>query len=188
MYKNKNRYNDLINKYHYLEPLEKPRVYEGSVNTTHNLLVTQPKYLTALYFSMSNIFLQKPAIKKAKKSHASFKLRENMAIGTVSTFHGDMLNNFYYLTLVGVLPNINKLNTSTSYSKRNYEMISQVQFGIEDLSKINELVGVKLGNYKLGGGNFRFKIKSNLNKKLFYFSNNNKYLYNHHMFFISTFG
>ena len=91
MYKNKNRYNDLINKYHYLEPLEKPRVYEGSVNTTHNLLVSQPKYLTALYFSMLNIFLQKPAIKQAKKSHASFKLRENMAIGTKTTLHGENL-------------------------------------------------------------------------------------------------
>ena len=128
MYKNKNRYNDLINKYHYLEPLEKPRVYEGSVNTTHNLLVTQPKYLTALYFSMSNIFLQKPAIKKANKSYASFKLRENMAIGTVSTFHGDMLNNFYYLTLVGVLPNINKTSgfmiDMCSFKNVEYRFIS----------------------------------------------------------------
>ena len=181
MYRNKNRYNDLINKYHYLHPLEKPRVVEGSVNTTHNLLVSQPKYLTALYFSMLNIFLQKPAIKQAKKSYASFKLRENMPIGTVTTFHGDMLRNFYNLTLLGVLPNINKLNSSSTYSKRNYEVVSQVQFGIEDWSKINDLVGIKLGSFNLGGGNFRFIIKSNLNKRL-------PILYDHHMFFISTFG
>lgn len=189
MYKNSNKYNDIISKFQYLHPLEKPQVWEGSVNTTHNLLIKNNNYLTPLYFSMMSLFLQKPTVKVASKSHASFKLRQNMPIGTKTTFHGDMLEDFRKKSLFTILPNIEleKLKITKTSKKSDNLLKCQVLFGLDNWQFLNELFEVKVPGIQLGGGNLQFKVKSRSNKMLCNSLSKDE-VYNHHLFFISTLG
>ena len=186
---NSNKYNDIISKFHYHHALEKPEVWEGSLNTTHNLLIKNGNYLSPLYFSMMSLFLQKPRVKVASKSHASFKLRENMSIGTKTTFHGDMLEDFLKKSLFTILPNIEleNLKILKRTRKRDKFLKSQVLFGLSNWQFLTELLEVKVPLIQLGGGNFQFHVKSRSNKMLCN-SLSKEEVYNHHLFYISTLG
>ncbi len=168
---------DCLCKFHYLHASEKAKLNQGSIDSTLNSLVNNPKYISALYFSLMNIFLQKPYLKRAKKSYASFKLRVNSIIGAKIDFHGVGLEEFRKKCLLCIVPV--KTSMVHSRNKKSNLVKSHIHFGFKNLSKLVELFQVNVPSVSLGGGNIKFEIISSYNRKL-------KVDKNIHGFFAST--
>ncbi len=75
-------------------PMAVPRVQKIVINMGMGEAIANAKILDTAADELRAIVGQKPVITKAKKSIASFKLRQGMPIGTMVTLRGDRLYEF----------------------------------------------------------------------------------------------
>lgn len=80
-------HHDSLSKFHFQHGLDRCKFDHAIFDTTLNQLIVNNKLLTPLYYTHLSIVGQKPSVKKSSKSIANFKLRPNMAIGTLTTLH-----------------------------------------------------------------------------------------------------
>jgi large subunit ribosomal protein L5 len=85
----------LIREFKYGNVMQAPKIQKIVVNIGVGEAITNAKALDGAVKDMTAITGQKPLIVKAKKSIATFKLREGMPIGVKVTLRGD--NMFYFL-------------------------------------------------------------------------------------------
>jgi large subunit ribosomal protein L5 len=83
-----------------------PRITKVVVNVGVGEALTNAKALDAVVGDITNITGQKPIITKARKSIATFKLREGRAIGVKVTLRGDRMWQFLDRLCNVVLPRI----------------------------------------------------------------------------------
>jgi len=81
----------LMERFEYANPHQVPRLEKIVVNMGVGAATQDAKLLEHAVSDLTIITGQKPAITRAKKSIASFKLREGMAIGAKVTLRGDRL-------------------------------------------------------------------------------------------------
>ena len=74
--------------------MEIPKVEKVIINMGVGEAVANPKVLDAAVGDLTLISGQKPIITRAKKSIATFKLREGMPIGTKVTLRGERMYHF----------------------------------------------------------------------------------------------
>src|SRR5258708_12355796 len=75
-------------------PMAVPKVEKVVLNMGMGEAISNAKILDTAVDELSQITGQKPIITKAKKSIASFKLREGKAIVTMATLRGDKMYEF----------------------------------------------------------------------------------------------
>ena len=85
---------ELVNKFNYSSTMEIPRLEKIVVNMGVGDAVSNSKVLDDAVNELQAITGQKPVITKAKKSIASFKLREGMPIGCKVTLRGERMYEF----------------------------------------------------------------------------------------------
>ena len=85
---------ELINQFNYSSSMEIPRLEKIVVNMGVGDAVSNSKVLDDAVNELQAITGQKPVITKAKKSIASFKLREGMPIGCKVTLRGERMYEF----------------------------------------------------------------------------------------------
>ena len=85
---------ELVNKFNYSSSMEIPRLEKIVVNMGVGDAVSNSKVLDDAVNELQAITGQKPVITKAKKSIASFKLREGMPIGCKVTLRGERMYEF----------------------------------------------------------------------------------------------
>ena len=85
---------ELVNKFNYTSSMEIPRLEKIVVNMGVGDAVANSKVLDDAVSELQSITGQKPVITKAKKSIASFKLREGMPIGCKVTLRGERMYEF----------------------------------------------------------------------------------------------
>jgi large subunit ribosomal protein L5 len=93
------RYNDnvrpaLSKEFGYKNALTVPRVQKIVINIGLGEAIRQPKLLEQAFELLGNISGQRPVVTRAKKSIATFKLRENMKIGCMVTLRGPRMWEF----------------------------------------------------------------------------------------------
>jgi len=93
------RYNDnvrpaLSKEFGYKNSLTVPRVQKIVINIGLGEAIRQPKLLEQAFELLGNISGQRPVVTRAKKSIATFKLRENMKIGCMVTLRGPRMWEF----------------------------------------------------------------------------------------------
>lgn len=81
----------LLTEFSYSSPMMVPRVVKAVVNVGVGEALDNAKALDATVEDITKITGQKPVITRAKKSIASFKLREGRAIGVKVTLRGDRM-------------------------------------------------------------------------------------------------
>ena len=81
----------LVSKFGYRNVMEAPRVEKVTLNMGVGEAKTNAKLLDDAIEEMALIAGQRPAITKARKSIASFKLREGMSIGCRVTLRGERM-------------------------------------------------------------------------------------------------
>ena len=85
---------ELVNKFNYSSTMEIPKLEKIVVNMGVGDAVSNSKVLDDAVNELQAITGQKPVITKAKKSIASFKLREGMPIGCKVTLRGERMYEF----------------------------------------------------------------------------------------------
>lgn len=96
----------LQERFHYGNPLQVPRVVKVVLNVGVGDAVGNPKLLDAAVGDLELISGQKPMVTRARKSIASFKLREGMAIGAMVTLRGQRMWDFLEKLIFVALPRV----------------------------------------------------------------------------------
>lgn len=84
----------LMQEFGYRNPMQVPRITKVVVNVGVGEALVNAKALDAAVADITAITGQKPIITKARKSIATFKLREGRAIGVKVTLRGERMWNF----------------------------------------------------------------------------------------------
>lgn len=94
----------LTKEFGYDNPMEVPRIDKIVVNMGVGKAVQDSKKIQAAVKDLTAITGQKPVVTKAKKSIATFKLREGMAIGCKVTLRRDRMYEFLDRLITIALP------------------------------------------------------------------------------------
>lgn len=84
----------LSKEFGYKNALTVPRIQKIVINIGLGEAIRQPKLLEQAFELLGNISGQRPVVTRAKKSIATFKLRENMKIGCMVTLRGPRMWEF----------------------------------------------------------------------------------------------
>jgi large subunit ribosomal protein L5 len=87
-------------------PMALPKIEKVVINMGVGEAIQNAKLLDTASDELSTIAGQKPVITRAKKSIASFKLREGQAIGTMVTLRGDKMYEFLDRLINIALPRV----------------------------------------------------------------------------------
>ena len=87
-------------------PMEVPRLVKIVVNMGVGEAIENPKAIDGAVADLVAITGQKPVVTRAKKSIATYKLREGMQIGAKVTLRGDRMYAFFDKLVNIVLPRI----------------------------------------------------------------------------------
>jgi large subunit ribosomal protein L5 len=96
----------MMEKFGYKNVMEIPKLEKVVINMGVGEAIQNPKALDAAVQDLATITGQKPIVTKAKKSIATFKLREGMAIGTKVTLRGSKMWEFADKLLNVALPRV----------------------------------------------------------------------------------
>jgi large subunit ribosomal protein L5 len=139
----------LMQEFKYTSVMQVPRLTKVVVNVGVGEAVTNSKALDATVADLTTITGQKPVVTKAKKSIASFKLREGMAIGTMVTLRSERMFDFLDRLIVLALPRIRDFRgvSRRSFDGRgNYSLglREQIVFPDIDYDKIDKIRGLEV--------------------------------------------
>ena len=116
---------ELINQFNYSSAMQIPRLEKIVVNMGIGDAVSNSKVLDDAVAEMQAITGQKPVITKAKKSIASFKLREGMPIGCKVTLRGERMYEFLDKLISISLPRVRDfhgINENAFDGRGNYTL------------------------------------------------------------------
>jgi large subunit ribosomal protein L5 len=115
----------LIERFGYKNALEVPRVDKIVINMGVGEAVADSKKVTTALADLAMIAGQKPAVTKSRKSIATFKLRENMAIGGKVTLRRARMYEFLDRLVTVALPRVRDfrgLNPKSFDGRGNFAM------------------------------------------------------------------
>jgi len=96
----------LVSEFGYKNPMEAPRIEKIVVNMGMGEAVGDSKKIDSAVQDLSAITGQKPVVTHAKKSIATFKLREGMPIGVKVTLRRDRMYEFLDRLITVALPRV----------------------------------------------------------------------------------
>jgi large subunit ribosomal protein L5 len=139
----------LMQEFKYTSVMQVPRLTKVVVNVGVGEAVQNSKALDAAVADLTTITGQKPVITKAKKSIASFKLREGMSIGTMVTLRSERMYDFLDRLMHLALPRIRDFRgvSRRSFDGRgNYSLglREQIVFPDIDYDKIDKIRGLEV--------------------------------------------
>lgn len=139
----------LMKKFGYKNIMQVPKVEKVVLNMRLGEAVSNPKVIEHAVNDMALIAGQKPVVTKAKKSIASFKLREGMPIGCKVTLRKEMayefLNRFMNIALARVR-DFAGVNPNSFDGRGNYAcgIKEQIVFPEIDYDKIDKIRGMDI--------------------------------------------
>jgi len=96
----------MMKRFSYTNRMQVPRLVKIVINMGVGEAVTNPKLVDAAVQELTAITGQKPVITRAKKAIATFKLRENMPIGTMVTLRRERMWEFLDRLVTLALPRV----------------------------------------------------------------------------------
>ena len=139
----------LMERFGYANVHQVPKLEKIVVNMGVGGATQDAKLLESAISDLTIITGQKPAITRAKKSIASFKLRQGMAIGAKVTLRGDRMWEFYDRLLSTALPRIRDFRgvSNKAFDGRgNYSLGvgEQLIFPEIDYDKVDKIRGMDI--------------------------------------------
>lgn len=120
---------ELIKRFGYRNPMQVPKVEKVVINMGVGDAVGDSKALESAMQNLAMLSGQKPAITRAKKSVANFKLREGMAIGCRVTLRGQRMYDFLDKLFNVSLPRIRDFR---GVSPRSFDGRGNYNLGIRE--------------------------------------------------------
>ena len=96
----------LTKQFSYKNPMQVPRLQKVVVNMGLGAAVQNPKIIDSAVEDLRAITGQKPIVTRARKSIATFKLRENLPIGAMVTLRADRMWEFVDRLISFSLPRV----------------------------------------------------------------------------------
>jgi len=139
----------LTKEFGYQNPMEVPRLEKIVVNMGVGEAVQDGKKIDAAVGDIIAITGQKPVVTRAKKSIATFKLRENMPIGCKTTLRRDRMYEFLDRLVNIALPRVRDFRgvPGKSFDGRgNYALglKEQIVFPEIDYDKVDQVRGMDI--------------------------------------------
>jgi large subunit ribosomal protein L5 len=139
----------LKEEFGYSNVMQIPQIKKIVLNMGLGEAVTNPKIVDGAAEELTRIAGQKAIITKAKKSIATFKLREGMPIGCCVTLRGDKMYDFLSKLVNIALPRVRDfrgLSPKGFDGRGNYSMGIQEQiiFPEIDYDKIDKIKGLNI--------------------------------------------
>ena len=113
----------------YANVMQLPKLEKIVVNMGVGDAKDDSKLMDAAAAELATITGQKPAIRKAKKSIAGFKLREGQPIGCVVTLRGERMWDFLYRLIHAALPRIRDFQ---GIPDRSFDGRGNYTFGVKE--------------------------------------------------------
>ena len=134
-------------KFNYKSSMEIPKIEKIVVNMTAGNEVTNSKAIEEVANELQAITGQKPAETVAKKSLASWKLREGMPMGSKVTLRGDRMYDFFGKLVHIVIPRIRDfrgVNPKAFDGRGNFSLgvKEQIIFPEIDFDKVRRIRGL----------------------------------------------
>jgi large subunit ribosomal protein L5 len=139
----------LMEKYGYKNPMQVPKIEKIVINMGVGEATQNRAAVEAAANDMALITGQKPVITRAKKSNASFKVREGMAIGAKVTLRGNRMYEFLDRLVTIALPRVRDFRgiSGKSFDGRgNYAMglKEHIVFPEIDYDKVDKILGMDI--------------------------------------------
>lgn len=139
----------LVERFQYNNVYQAPRIEKVVVNMGVGEGKDNPKILDAAVNDLAIITGQKPVITRARKSVASFKLREGMSIGCKVTLRGGRMYDFLDKLFNVALPRVRDFR---GISPRSFDGRGNFTVGIReqlifpeiDYSKVEKIMGMDI--------------------------------------------
>lgn len=139
----------LQKEFGYKNPMQVPRLTKIVVNMGLGEAVQNSKIIEAAVGDLTAITGQKPVITRARKSIATFKLREGMPIGAMVTLRRARMWEFYDRLVTFALPRVRDfkgVSPKAFDGRGNYTLgiREQIIFPEIDLDKIEKVKGLNV--------------------------------------------
>jgi large subunit ribosomal protein L5 len=139
----------LIKQFSYSNAMQVPRLVKVVLNMGMGEAITNAKALDHAVDELGRISGQRSIITRAKKSIATFKLREGMPIGTTVTLRRERMYEFLDRLISAALPRIRDFKGTPSKSfdgRGNYSLgvKEQVIFPEIDIDKVDAIHGLDI--------------------------------------------
>jgi large subunit ribosomal protein L5 len=139
----------LIKEFNYQNRMEVPRLEKIVVNMGLGEAIQNIKILDSAVIELSTIVGQRPVITKAKKSIATFKLRQGMSIGCQVTLRREKMYEFFDRLVNVALPRVRDFRgiSPKSFDGRgNFSagLKEQIIFPEIDYDKIDKVKGMNI--------------------------------------------
>jgi len=139
----------LMKRFGYTNPMQVPRVQKVVVNMGLGEAVANPKLIDGAVTDLTTITGQKPIVTRAKKSIATFKLREGMAIGAKVTLRRERMWEFLDRLISLSLPRVRDfrgISPRAFDGAGNYTLglKEQIVFPEIDFDKVDKIKGMNI--------------------------------------------
>ncbi len=139
----------LMEKFNYTSVMQAPKISKIVVNIGAGDAVTNPKVIDDAVNELAQITGQKPLVTRAKKSIATFKLREGMPIGCKVTLRGERMYDFFDKLVSLALPRVRDfrgVNPKGFDGRGNYTLGVKEQLIFPEINydKINKIRGMDI--------------------------------------------
>lgn len=120
---------ELVKEFGYTNALAVPKITKIVLNMGVGEAVSDKKKLDAAVVDLTAIAAQKPVVTRAKKSIATYRLREGQAIGTKVTLRGKRMYDFLDKLITVALPRVKDFR---GLSKSKFDGRGNYAFGIKE--------------------------------------------------------
>ncbi|MEZ5866365.1 MAG: 50S ribosomal protein L5 [Geminicoccaceae bacterium] len=130
----KQRYDEVVRgqlqeQYGYKNVMQVPRLEKIVINMAVGKAVSDSKKMTAAVGDLTKISGQKPAVCRARKSVANFKLREGMPIGAKVTLRSERMYEFLDRLVTIALPRVRDFR---GISPKSFDGRGNYAFGLKE--------------------------------------------------------
>jgi large subunit ribosomal protein L5 len=139
----------LQKEFNYVNPMQVPGVHKVVINIGMGEAIQNAKAMDAAVSDLATITGQRPVITRAKRSVATFKLREGMQIGCMVTLRGDRMYQFLDKLMNVALPRLRDFQgvSADAFDGRgNYTLglKEQLVFPEIDYDKVDKVRGMEV--------------------------------------------
>jgi len=131
----------LKKEFGYTNPMAVPKITKVVVNMGLGEATANAKLVDVGADELGRITGQKPAVTRAKKSIAAFKLREGMAVGAVVTLRGERMYEFLDRLIAIALPRVRDFK---GVSPRGFDGRGNYTLGLRDQLMFPEIDYMKV--------------------------------------------
>ena len=140
---------ELTKKFGYKSTMQVPRLTKITLNMGVSEAVADKKVMDNAVGDLTKIAGQKPVVTKTKKANANFKVRENVAIGTMVTLRGARMYEFLDRFVTVALPRVRDFRgiSGRSFDGRgnyNIGVKEQIIFPEIDYDKVDAVRGMNI--------------------------------------------